>query len=194
MKTCPKCGFKNNHEKPECPRCGLIFDKYKPPEVDPEPEEPEENEEMPEENEGNFYLPTANTDLHPAVKWITGIVFVFFALFFLSSFWEGFWTGGKVNIPSNNDHQAEKRNQPTKTEAATMAEKFVKQSLKAPSTADFPWYSSDRVKNKGNNKYVVHSYVDAQNAYGAKLRNWYICELRYVGDGKWICENLVFDE
>lgn len=158
---------------------------------------PEENEDA----EYDLYPPKNNMDLPPVVGWITGIVFVLVALFSLSSFWESLWTHRTTRRPGNNDYQVEKTDQPTKKiyqptkiDASIMAEEFVKQALKAPSTADFPWYNSDRVKSMGNNKYVVHSYVDAENSYGAKLRTWYICELRYIGNGKWFCENLVFDK
>jgi len=28
MRPCPKCGFQNQRQAPECLRCGIIFDKY----------------------------------------------------------------------------------------------------------------------------------------------------------------------
>ncbi len=28
MKNCPKCGFEDYQEGPECPQCGIIYEKY----------------------------------------------------------------------------------------------------------------------------------------------------------------------
>ena len=67
---------------------------------------------------------------------------------------------------------------------ATMAfiqcKDFVKARLKAPASADFPFldYSS---ANTGNETYVVRSYVDAQNAFGAKIRSNWTCQVQYRG-------------
>jgi hypothetical protein len=64
MKNCPKCGFEDYEEGPECPQCGIIYEKYynlmgikevedddqELPEEDEQAEEPkEEEEEQPEE-------------------------------------------------------------------------------------------------------------------------------------------------
>jgi hypothetical protein len=42
MNACPKCGHEVSESQEECPRCGLIFSKYKPPEPWIETEIPEE--------------------------------------------------------------------------------------------------------------------------------------------------------
>lgn len=68
-----------------------------------------------------------------------------------------------------------------------MSHDFVKNQLKAPSTAKFPWYDDSCVDSLGNSRYRVTSYVDAQNSFGAMLRSNYICELEYVGNDKWRC-------
>jgi hypothetical protein len=48
----------------------------------------------------------------------------------------------------------------------------VKENLKAPSTAKFPFsYSSADIKKIDINTFVVKSYVDAENSFGAKIRN-----------------------
>jgi hypothetical protein len=53
------------------------------------------------------------------------------------------------------------------------AVEIVKTQLKSPSTSDFPSFYNASVTNLGNDKYRVKSYVDAQNSFGAKLRqNW----------------------
>lgn len=61
--------------------------------------------------------------------------------------------------------------------AYTMAKHFVERRLKAPSTADFGSYTDSHVTG-GNCKFTVSGYVDAQNGFGAKLRNYYVANIR----------------
>ena len=47
MKECPKCKFENQEDSAECPRCGLIYEKYRDPLADQEtPEESEQTEDV----------------------------------------------------------------------------------------------------------------------------------------------------
>lgn len=66
-----------------------------------------------------------------------------------------------------------------KFSAGYMAEKFVRDRLKAPSTAKFPWYEESSVTISGECEFVIRSYVDAQNSYGAMLRSDYVVKLQY---------------
>lgn len=74
-------------------------------------------------------------------------------------------------------------------DARSWAEIYVKKSLKAPSTAKFPNrldYKYAQGKDKKGKKikdvWEVSSYVDAQNSFGAMLRqNWYV-KLKKEGD------------
>lgn len=66
-----------------------------------------------------------------------------------------------------------------KFSAGYMAEKFVRDRLKAPSTAKFPWYEESSVTISGECEFVIRSYVDAQNSYGAMLRSDYVVKLEY---------------
>jgi hypothetical protein len=57
MKNCPKCGFEDYEEGPECPQCGIIYEKYynlmgiKEAEDQTTQEEDEQSEEQPDEEE-----------------------------------------------------------------------------------------------------------------------------------------------
>jgi hypothetical protein len=66
--------------------------------------------------------------------------------------------------------------------------------LKAPSTADFPWYDEDNVQDEGNGRFVVSSYVDAENAFGAKIRVFFYCEVQYEGGDRWKLVDLTLFE
>lgn len=61
---------------------------------------------------------------------------------------------------------------------------FVSRHLKAPSSADFPYYQTSFVKKikddpKGRPIYRIDAFVDAQNSFGAKIRTNYTCEVLY---------------
>lgn len=70
--------------------------------------------------------------------------------------------------------------------AAICAKNYVKDSLKAPSTADFPWSLGSTVP-LGKNQYTVSSYVDAQNGFGAMIRTNYACTITVVDAKNYLC-------
>jgi hypothetical protein len=81
--------------------------------------------------------------------------------------------------------------------AYDMATKFVTQNIKTPSTAQFPslWESKDHVKSLGDNRFQIDSWVDAQNLYGAMVRNNYTCIVRYnTNEDSYSMEDLKFSE
>jgi len=84
---------------------------------------------------------------------------------------------------------------PDKVGAWVMAESFVKDRLKAPGTASFGsvWrdYQSpdDCVTYLGKKRYKVTGWVDAENAFGAKIRSNFFCIVRDEGD-TWHLEDI----
>ncbi|MDX3929165.1 MAG: hypothetical protein QHC90_25610 [Shinella sp.] len=75
-----------------------------------------------------------------------------------------------------------------KTMAFVMSQEFVKRNLKAPSTAEFPWYTDDqvRVSTMQDCAFRVVGYVDAQNGFGAQIRSRYLVDLKYIdAEGTW---------
>jgi hypothetical protein len=69
-----------------------------------------------------------------------------------------------------------------KPNALTYCQILVKQSLRSPSTADFPFNPNITVSSD-KKIYTIRSYVDAQNAFGATLRQNYHCKMHYTGIG-----------
>ena len=61
--------------------------------------------------------------------------------------------------------------------AYNYATKFVKQSLKSPSTAEFPGTDEKlrQVKHLGDFRYQINSWVDSQNGFGAMVRSGFEC-------------------
>jgi len=88
---------------------------------------------------------------------------------------------------------------PTKIEAWGMAQGFVKDQLKSPSTADFGGVLTEYqdpdtiVTDLGRGTFRVRAWVDSQNGFGAMIRNRFTCEVKYQGNDKWMCSELTFD-
>jgi hypothetical protein len=62
----------------------------------------------------------------------------------------------------------------TSTDAIVAAENFVKDNLKAPSTAKF---SNEEAKQDNAGNWTVSGLVDSQNSFGAMLRSSFILRL-----------------
>lgn len=57
----------------------------------------------------------------------------------------------------------------------------VKQALKAPSTAKFCKYREFLIQTHSDSLYTIRGYVDAQNSFGAMIRNNFTVQLRWLG-------------
>nr|DAK04221.1 MAG TPA: hypothetical protein [Caudoviricetes sp.] len=70
----------------------------------------------------------------------------------------------------------------------TTSQEAVKKSLKAPSTAKFPWnfgeYKIQEAKSENKDMviYNVTGYVDAENSFGAKIRNNFTVKMECTKD------------
>ena len=70
-----------------------------------------------------------------------------------------------------------------KTWAITMAQAFVKERLKSPASASFPWsYDEYRVAKGIGSEWTVSGYVDAVNGFNANLRTRWSLRMRDEGD------------
>lgn len=74
---------------------------------------------------------------------------------------------------------------PDEGTAYHMSHEFIKGALKAPATAQFAPYSESQVIKVKENLFTVRSYVDAENSFGAKIRNHYTCTIEYEGNKNW---------
>lgn len=72
--------------------------------------------------------------------------------------------------------------------AAARIKRAVKESLKAPTTAKFPFAEAVHV---GDDVYQMASYVDSQNSFGAMIRTHFVGEIARV-DGVWGEPTVVF--
>lgn len=74
-------------------------------------------------------------------------------------------------------------------EAFEICKDFVKDRLKAPSTAKFRNYFEDdgevTVSGSGSGPYTVISSVDSENSFGAALRSNFVCVVNNTGGANW---------
>ena len=89
--------------------------------------------------------------------------------------------------PSEPEHSA--------IEAYIVCEQHVKSRLRSPGSADFPFFGgSEHTTSAGNGRYVVRSYVDAQNAFGGLLRTTFSCTVQWRPGDNWQLVDLQIDE
>jgi len=99
---------------------------------------------------------------------------------------------------SDNYAEKEKTREPTPSYAFVHCMGFVEGQLKSPSSADFSSYGNSNVtqlkqtRRGGKNEiqYLVTGYVDAQNSFGAQIRNNYSCKVTGITGGKWILNKI----
>jgi hypothetical protein len=75
--------------------------------------------------------------------------------------------------------------------ACVYSQELIKSVLKAPSTADFPgcaWSANEYWYQESATNAVLMGYVDAQNGFGAKLRNHYAVYFVKRSDGWTTCD------
>lgn len=98
-----------------------------------------------------------------------------------------------------NDEKLAELQKDLTTMAGIICTNYVETALKAPASADFGWdKAAGGSKRLDNQTYLIRSKVDAQNSFGAQLRNWYNCKIQYMtGDDadprNWKLLDLQFD-
>lgn len=87
----------------------------------------------------------------------------------------------KAEAEAKAKAEAEK-NKDRSIQAAIICSNFVEQSLKSPSSAEFPFgRAAGWARQMPDQNYLIRSYVDSQNGFGAMIRTWYVCGIQYAG-------------
>lgn len=75
--------------------------------------------------------------------------------------------------------------------ALTAAQNLVREKEKSPSTAKFPWSTSAYTVKTNGSKWKVSGYVDAQNGFGATVRQYWAVtfEMGRVSGGEYSISN-----
>jgi hypothetical protein len=100
--------------------------------------------------------------------------------------------------PPSPEETAKSQKDRDAVEAVMYAKIYVQNSLKAPSTASFQNIldfavapAKDKKGKELKDVWEVSGYVDAQNSFGAMLRNKFYVKLVKMDDGKWIPTEII---
>jgi hypothetical protein len=137
----------------------------------------------------------------PANKKALTFLAAVFALILLGAVVNSFVSSGKPQKPVNDVRQAEAaqaeqaqaKAQEIESGAYIVSQYAVKDQLKSPSTAEFPLLA-ESVNNYAEGYYLVKSYVDSQNSFGATVRNKYTVVMQYLGGDPLANENWKADK
>lgn len=72
--------------------------------------------------------------------------------------------------------------------AQVCAQNEVERNLKSPGTADFPWGMNTTPLGHEGRQFLVSSYVDSQNSFGALMRTEFICDVSIPNPESYSCE------
>lgn len=84
-----------------------------------------------------------------------------------------------VWLHENTDDTSNDRN----IDAWVCAQNAVQEELKSPSSADFCTYPEATIKDRGNDKYSITGWVDADNSFGANIRTDFTVKLTLTSKG-----------
>lgn len=151
--TCPECGKQISDQSKHCPYCGY-------------PMQPTEEDSAPSSEPSPDQEP-AQGKVISEIRPLTMVLLGF--LLFVVLLW-----GTTMRSPSKHVF--------TDSDAFYCAQLIVKNELKSPSTAKFCKFSEATITHN-DKEYMVTGYVDAQNSFGATLRNKFIVTFTATENG-----------
>ena len=89
--------------------------------------------------------------------------------------------------------QAEDDEYGSRSMAIALAQDSIKNLLKSPSTAKFPsWFKIRHSRGEGEYVHSVSGWVEAQNSFGALIRNDWLVQLEFTPPDDWKILNVDF--
>lgn len=135
-------------------------------------------------------------DTKRGINWLVWIPVGMFALLILATLLDpDAIQDAREKREQREREAANERENPDRVAAWVMAQEFINRKLKAPATADYGSQNPEEVVTKiGDKAFRVVAWVDSENAFGAKIRTDFVCELHYAGNDKWELDRLDFVE
>ncbi len=134
-------------------------------------------------------MPQQQFDKNTAITTaIVGLV-IFFAIayFGYSAMTQDLSSSPVVEEKQSVEEMMEENEAKFKATATNCAKEKILSSLKSPSTAEFP-FTLTTYRDGGY--WIVNSYVDAQNSFGATLRTNFSCKILGTNWKTGICESI----
>lgn len=117
-------------------------------------------------------------------RWFKITIFAIIGFGVVGAFVEEPQPAGEV--PQEVPQEVEEVKMSDKIDAWVCAQNEIERNLKSPSTAKFPW-SGYKAVDLGDNKWIISSYVDAQNGFGAMIRTNFMCNVEVTDVEKILC-------
>jgi len=169
---CPFCGQEITDNDLDCPKCGRSFPK----------------------GEARKKLEADMVEQETKDRKIT-YSFIMLAVAVISVFaFTKFTDSRNPTNASSQSAQPAHEDKADEIDAFVMSQTFVKKELVSPSSAKFPWFDKSMVTQVDEDTWIINSYVDSQNKFGAMLRTNYIAKIKYLGNDKWGLLDLAFYE
>jgi hypothetical protein len=96
----------------------------------------------------------------------------------------------KCSCSETDQERANRTEQNSEFTAYYYSQQCVKELLKSPSTAEFPSGSDQFVTRIDNDTFLINSYVDSQNSFGAMLRTNYVCQITLNNNDTYTCDSI----
>jgi len=90
--------------------------------------------------------------------------------------------------------EAKNKEDNLKIKAYVWSQSCIKQKLKSPGSAEFPFYDEAIINKVNDSVYSVSSYVDSQNSFGALLRAKYVSRITIIDEDHYRCDEVVLLE
>jgi hypothetical protein len=167
---CPYCGEEITDNDLDCPKCGRSFPKG--------------------EARKKFEADMIEQEAKDRKTTYIMLAVVLISVFAFTKFTDN-------RNPTNASSQSAQpihEDKADERDAFFMSHKFVKKELVAPSSAKFPWFDKSMVRQVNEDTWVINSYVDSQNRFGAMLRIDYVAKIQYLGNDMWRCLDLYLHE
>jgi hypothetical protein len=121
------------------------------------------------------------------IKYLIPILLIVLVFSFIFT---GCCFGSSSSTPTTESEQSKQ------IEAFVRSQTAVERQLKAPSTAKFPYFTSDGVSvtKLATDKYRVNAYVDSENSFGAMIRITYSVIIISTGEDTYKWEDLQINE
>lgn len=96
----------------------------------------------------------------------------------------------KCSCSETDEEKAIRNEQNIKFHAYFNSQQCLKDLLKSPSTAEFPSGSEQFVTRIDDNTFIINSYVDSQNSFGAMLRTNFVCQVTLIDNENYTCDSV----
>ncbi len=113
---------------------------------------------------------TSNNNIKPQISF--GFLIIIITIIFI---------GYKACNNNNSSTVETAKPEEMQTEAYVIAKIFMEKNLKAPASANFPAFDYRFYASNETYQFIIKSYVDAQNIFGAQLRTYYLIQMKWNG-------------